>query len=536
MTIVNVHGGAPLDASLSTPSAHNTKAVIRAPALAESFQAAGARIAAQPTIPRAASPEHISLSLSRSIADPSMATHGFDETAWTSQLASSTSKSAALDASIAKMQIRPRYDAAESDLHELTHAYINTTQETLGSSRALWAKDQEVLKWYERVHWNAGDAMPAGGYLSAREDLLRSWTLRNPRGNSDTNAKASRPARVFLRPLFGEAKHRPLALQHEISPLVAHVINEHAWGSIPEAACHCTDCEGRNATWVFEPFSMTQPALYRNTVWDEASCWSSEPNTGILKTWTPAVAQEAQAQTADSADSMSSHVRIPCRKHIPALDKRFNGRQWSGLALDVDMFQQSFVADQKANAVHVFDASGGERTNGDPLHTYGSPKGLAGSGPGQLDSPSDLAIGPDGRTLAVADGMNHRVQLFDVRTKSLSGTAAFAAEGTGKGELQYAHGVCFITGNSGEVNGLSSPYLAVTDGGLAHGVTIFDLRSLGRGKNAAVWSLRGPEKMAPAEFFWPAGVAWNPQRRALLICDKDNCRIVECHIPQNILV
>lgn len=55
-----------------------------------------------------------------------------------------------------------------------------------------------------------------------------------------------------------------------------------------------------------------------------------------------------------------------------------------------------------------------------------NPSGIPGNGPGQLNAPRNLAIGPDGR-IYVADSGNHRIQVFDAQGSYLSGWGEFGA-------------------------------------------------------------------------------------------------------------
>jgi len=62
-----------------------------------------------------------------------------------------------------------------------------------------------------------------------------------------------------------------------------------------------------------------------------------------------------------------------------------------------------YVGDSKAHVIHVFDDEG---------HKVASIGGL-GAGPGQFNSPTHLALAPDG-SLVVTDALNFRVQVFGV--------------------------------------------------------------------------------------------------------------------------
>jgi len=73
----------------------------------------------------------------------------------------------------------------------------------------------------------------------------------------------------------------------------------------------------------------------------------------------------------------------------------------SSVAFDAHR-RRLYVGDSKANVIHVFDEQG------DKLNSFG---GL-GAGPGQFNSPTHLALTPEG-DIAVTDALNFRVEVFD---------------------------------------------------------------------------------------------------------------------------
>jgi DNA-binding beta-propeller fold protein YncE len=73
----------------------------------------------------------------------------------------------------------------------------------------------------------------------------------------------------------------------------------------------------------------------------------------------------------------------------------------SSVAFDAHR-RRLYVGDSKANVVHVFDEQG------DKVNSFG---GL-GAGPGQFNSPTHLALTPEGE-IAVTDALNFRVQVFN---------------------------------------------------------------------------------------------------------------------------
>ncbi|HEX6570603.1 MAG TPA: 6-bladed beta-propeller [Steroidobacteraceae bacterium] len=86
-----------------------------------------------------------------------------------------------------------------------------------------------------------------------------------------------------------------------------------------------------------------------------------------------------------------------------------------------------YVGDSKAHVVHVFDEQGAK------VATLGS----LGGGPGQFNSPTHLALTPQG-DLAVTDALNYRVQVFDADGQYRSQTGKV---GDGAGNFAAPKGV-----------------------------------------------------------------------------------------------
>ena len=93
----------------------------------------------------------------------------------------------------------------------------------------------------------------------------------------------------------------------------------------------------------------------------------------------------------------------------------------SSVAFDAER-QRLFVGDAKAHVVHVFDDAG---------HKTATLGGL-GSEPGRFNSPTHLAVLPDGG-IAVTDALNFRVQVFDAE-----GQARYCVGGHGDGAGNFA--------------------------------------------------------------------------------------------------
>lgn len=79
-----------------------------------------------------------------------------------------------------------------------------------------------------------------------------------------------------------------------------------------------------------------------------------------------------------------------------------------------------------------------------PLFTMGTP----GSGPGQLNYPSNLAISPDGATIYVAELLNHRVSRFDPAGNFLG---SFGGPSAGSGPGQFNHPFGIVVDAAGDV-------------------------------------------------------------------------------------
>src|ERR1043166_6613683 len=63
--------------------------------------------------------------------------------------------------------------------------------------------------------------------------------------------------------------------------------------------------------------------------------------------------------------------------------------------------------------------------------------GSAGSGNGQFNAPTGVAVSPN-RAILVADALNHRIQVFDPAGKFLS---AFGSQGSGSGQFRVPNDV-----------------------------------------------------------------------------------------------
>lgn len=177
------------------------------------------------------------------------------------------------------------------------------------------------------------------------------------------------------------------------------------------------------------------------------------------------------------------------------------GRGGSGLnglgiaVTDVAVFQDRVYATDTYQVV-VFNL------NGELLDQWGKP----GSGPGDLDHPNGIAVGPDG-TVYVSDSNHQRVTAFTPKGEVLwqvGGQEAPAGEGTER-EIDLPRGLTVLSDGS----------LLVTD---AFG---FDLvRISPDGKIVARYGERGVE---PAQLNFPNDV--ETLRGLVLVADKENGRL-----------
>ena len=102
----------------------------------------------------------------------------------------------------------------------------------------------------------------------------------------------------------------------------------------------------------------------------------------------------------------------------------------------VDDNKNVYIAVSGHHCISVFNESG---TN---IQTIGT-AGAAGSGNGQFNSPSAIAI--NGDVIYVVDLNNHRIQKFDSTGKFIS---KFASRGSGDGQLRNPRGICLDQGGN----------------------------------------------------------------------------------------
>jgi DNA-binding beta-propeller fold protein YncE len=129
--------------------------------------------------------------------------------------------------------------------------------------------------------------------------------------------------------------------------------------------------------------------------------------------------------------------------------------------------------------------------------------GTAGSGPGEMLNPYDVAIGPDGNVYVVEWG-NHRVQKF---TASGGYLGQWGSQGSGVGQFNHPQGI--------STDPLGRVYVADTDN---HRIQVFTAD----GEPLFQWGTYGS---APGQFAYPRDVKWNGDGSAVWVTDSGNHRI-----------
>ena len=142
-----------------------------------------------------------------------------------------------------------------------------------------------------------------------------------------------------------------------------------------------------------------------------------------------------------------------------------------GLAVDSET-GRLYVADQANNRIDVFDEAGtfifafgwGVDTGAATLQTCMTAStcqaGIAGSAPGQLDSPGRIAVdnasgSPSQHAIYVAEDKNHRVQKFDA-----TGAFLWAVGSSGEAEGQFTTGIFPGVGPGGVLYVLDNPQVS----------------------------------------------------------------------------
>jgi len=165
----------------------------------------------------------------------------------------------------------------------------------------------------------------------------------------------------------------------------------------------------------------------------------------------------------------------------------------SGVAVDNDR-RRVYVVSTKAHRIEVFSLDDGR-------HLFGF--GSRGSGPGQFNYPSDIAVGPAGK-LFVVDGMNFRVQILSsegVYERQIGGMGDAPGQFTRpKGISVDAEGNIYVTDSAFNNFQIFNPegrlLLIVGSGGVS----------------------------MPGEFSLPAGI-YVDQKRRIFVADQLNRRV-----------
>lgn len=164
----------------------------------------------------------------------------------------------------------------------------------------------------------------------------------------------------------------------------------------------------------------------------------------------------------------------------------------SSLAIDRER-QRLYVVDTPAHDVKVIDLSTGK---------VRSVIGRRGEARGEFNFPTYAALDRQGR-LAVTDGMNMRIQIFDREGHPVS---AFGRHGDGSGDFSAPKGVAFD----------SDGHVYVADAGFDN-IQVFDET----GKLLLFWGTAGQEA---GKFWLPTGLSIDSQDR-IYVADSYNNRV-----------
>ena len=163
----------------------------------------------------------------------------------------------------------------------------------------------------------------------------------------------------------------------------------------------------------------------------------------------------------------------------------------TGLAYQ-DIDNQLYVVDSKTSQVNIFD------NHGQYLNSFGK----RGSGDGELNIPTHISTGPEGR-IYVNDAMNFRTQVFTPQGRFVS---RFGHHGDGSGDFAMPKGI------------------AIDQRGVIYVAEIlFDTVQMFSTKGDYLLSL-GSKGQGPAEFWMPSGLFIDRENK-LYVCDTYNQRI-----------
>ncbi len=157
-----------------------------------------------------------------------------------------------------------------------------------------------------------------------------------------------------------------------------------------------------------------------------------------------------------------------------------------------DIASQVYVVDSKTNQVSIFNDQG----------QYVKGFGKRGAGTGELNIPTHIATGPDGK-IYVNDAMNFRAQVFTGQGKFVS---MFGHHGNGSGDFAMPKGIA--------VDRHGVIYVAET---------LFDNIQMFSVQGDYLLSL-GAKGSGPAEFWMPSGL-FIDRANKLYVCDTYNQRI-----------
>jgi DNA-binding beta-propeller fold protein YncE len=158
-----------------------------------------------------------------------------------------------------------------------------------------------------------------------------------------------------------------------------------------------------------------------------------------------------------------------------------------------DSRQRLYIVDSKAHKVKVYSPETGQ-----PLGEFGG----RGTGPGQFNFPTNIALDRDGRVY-VTDTMNFRVQIFDAEGRFLE---EFGRQGTRFGQFLKPKGIA--------IDSFQNIYVVDSD---------FDNFQIFDQQNRLLMFVGGGGQI-PGRFWLPAGIHVDRNNR-IYVADQNNRRI-----------
>jgi len=177
-----------------------------------------------------------------------------------------------------------------------------------------------------------------------------------------------------------------------------------------------------------------------------------------------------------------------------------------GIAITPDGSRIIVTETSSNHRLQVFGLSGSTITH---QFSYSAP----GTGDGQLNNPTFVAVHPDGTRILVSDAGNYRLQLFQLNANSLTYLSKFGSSGTTTGKFGTPHGVAFTPDGA---------RIVVGDGGANGRIQLLTLT----GNVMAYRMSIGSQGAAYGQFDVPAGIAVSPDGVNIVVSDVGASRIV----------